>query len=89
MGYFPTYALGNLYASQLYNAADKDLGDLHAKFRKGSFDDLRHWLKENIHAHGRRYPATELVERVTAKAISAKPLLDYLKAKFYPLYGVS
>lgn len=89
MGYFPTYALGNLYASQLYNAADRDLGDLHAKFRKGSFDELRHWLTKNIHAHGRRYPATELVERVTGEPISAKPLLDYLTGKFYPLYNVS
>lgn len=89
MGYFPTYALGNLYASQLYDAADRDLGDLHSKFRKGSFDELRHWLNKNIHAHGRRYPATQLVEQVTGQPITAEPLLKYLTGKFYPLYNVS
>ena len=87
-GYFPTYALGNLYCAQFFAQAEKDLGDLSAKFRMGSFDILRTWLKDKIHVHGRRYPAPELVKQVTGKPLSAEPLMAYLKAKFYPLYGV-
>jgi len=88
-GYFPTYALGNLYCAQFFAQAEKDLGDLSARFRKGSFGELRKWLNEKIHVHGRRYPAPELVKRVTGAPLSAEPLLSYLKAKFYPLYGVA
>ena len=88
-GYFPTYALGNLYAAQFFAAADAELGGLHDQFRKGEFTPLRKWLTEKIHVHGRRYPAPELVERVTGKPLSGDPLLDYFKAKFYPLYGVA
>lgn len=87
-GYFPTYALGNLFAAQFFAKADSDLGGLHAQFRKGQFEPLRKWLTDKIHVHGRRYPATELVQQVTGSPLSAQPLLDYLKAKFYPLYGV-
>jgi carboxypeptidase Taq len=86
-GYFPTYALGNLYAAQFFAAADSELGGLHDQFRRGSFEPLRKWLSERIHVHGRRYPAPELVARVTGKPLSAQPLLGYLEGKFYPLYG--
>jgi len=87
-GYFPTYALGNLYAAQFFAQAETDLGDLHGQFRKGEYDALRTWLKDKIHVHGRRYPAPELAQMITGKPLSAEPLITYLKAKFYPLYGV-
>jgi carboxypeptidase Taq len=86
-GYFPTYALGNLYAAQFFAKADSELGGLHAQFSKGTFEPLRKWLNEKIHVHGRRYPAPDLVQRVTGKPLSAEPLITYLKGKFYPLYG--
>jgi carboxypeptidase Taq len=89
IGYFPSYALGNLYAAQFFAQADKDLGGVADKFRKGSFGELRTWLKEKIHVHGRRFPAPELVQKVTGKPLSPEPFLKYLREKFYPLYGVS
>ena len=45
IGYFPTYSLGNLYASQLFEQAQADLGDLSAMFRRGEFMPLRDWLR--------------------------------------------
>jgi carboxypeptidase Taq len=87
-GYFPTYALGNLYAAQLFAQADQALGGLQDQFRRGEFNALRKWLNDQIHVHGRRFPAPELVKKVTGKPLSADFLLSYLKAKFYPLYGV-
>ncbi|MEX0937540.1 MAG: carboxypeptidase M32 [Pirellulales bacterium] len=87
-GYFPTYSLGNLYAAQIFEQAERDLGDLADMFRRGEFTPLRQWLGENIHQHGQRYTAAELVERITGKPLSHEPLMKYLRGKFAPLYGL-
>ena len=87
-GYFATYALGNLYAAQFYEQARKDLGDLDAMFARGEFAPLLGWLRSNIHKHGKRYRAADLVQRVTGRALSADPLMTYLWSKASALYGV-
>jgi carboxypeptidase Taq len=89
MGYFPTYTLGNLYAAQFFDKARKDLGDLDAQFALGDFKPLLGWLRENIHRHGRRYSARELVKRVTGADLSAEPLLRHLRTKASEVYGVN
>jgi len=88
VGYFPTYSLGNLYASQFYDAADEQLGGLEAQFARGEFAPLRSWLGENIHRHGQCYTAGELVEKVTGKPLSHAPLIAHLRRKLAPLYGL-
>ena len=70
IGYFPTYSLGNLYASQFYDAAQTELGDLDAMFAAGDFGPLKAWLNENIHAPGQRWSSTQLGEKVTGEALS-------------------
>ncbi len=88
IGYFPTYALGNLYAAQFYAAARAALPDLDDQLRGGDLRPLRAWLREHIHRHGRRYRAGELVERVTGRPLSSGPFVAYLHEKFKPLYGL-
>ena len=88
VGYFPTYSLGNLYAAQFFAQARADLGDLDEPFGRGDFHPLLDWLRQNIHRHGQRWSAAELVQRVTGRPLSAKPLVDYLRAKLEPLYGL-
>jgi carboxypeptidase Taq len=88
LGYFPTYALGNMYSAQLFAAARKTLGDLDAQFAKGEFAPLRDWLTEHVHRLGRRYLPGQLVERITGRPLSHEPLVAHLKAKFEPLYGL-
>ncbi len=88
-GYFPTYQLGNLYAAQFFDHAKEALPDLDDQIRRGEFKALREWLRENIHQHGSRYRPTELCEVVTGKPLSSQPFLNYLNAKFKPLYGLS
>ena len=87
-GYFPTYTLGNLYAAQFFEQARKDLGDLDEMFARGEFAPLLNWLRQNIHRHGKRYSATDLVKRVTGRELSAEPLLKHLRRKASELYGV-
>ena len=86
-GYFPTYALGNLYASQFYEACQRDLGDLDQLMRQGQFAPILEWLQQNIHNHGQRYRAAELVEKVTGQPLSSAPLMRHLNGKFGALYG--
>ncbi|MDZ4658015.1 MAG: carboxypeptidase M32 [Bythopirellula sp.] len=87
-GYFPTYALGNLYAAQFFAQAKQDLGDLDGEFRCGEFDNLREWLRTNIHAHGKRYSAAQLAMRITGKPLSHGPLIEQLTAKYGEIYGL-
>ncbi|MGE3314287.1 MAG: carboxypeptidase M32 [Planctomycetaceae bacterium] len=88
IGYFPTYSLGNMYAAQLFEAAARDLGDLHAQFAKGEFDPLRKWLNRQVHEPGQTYPPAKLIERITGSPPSHEPLVAHLRAKFTPLYGL-
>lgn len=88
-GYFPTYALGNLYAAQFFAAARRALPALDEQLARGELEPLRHWLRENIHRQGKRYRAQELVRVVSGRELSPEPFLDYLDGKFRPLYGLS
>lgn len=89
IGYFPTYALGNMYAAHFFNAADRELGDLNAMFARGEFEPLKNWLNTNIHARGQQYAAPKLVEVVTGESLSHEPLVKHLNDKFRPLFGLS
>ena len=88
MGYFPTYTLGNLYASQLFETACEQMPGLVNGFARGEFTGLKSWLNSNIHSHGRRYPPRELVQRVTGQPLGAEPLMRHLEGKLRPLYGI-
>lgn len=89
VGYFPTYTLGNLYASQFFEKADADLGGLDEQFARGEFAPLREWLRKRIHEVGQRYSAAELVERVTGQPLSHEPLMRHLRSKLGGLYGIA
>jgi carboxypeptidase Taq len=86
-GYFPTYSLGNLIAAQLWEAARAALPDLDDQIAERSFEPLREWLRENVHRHGRKFSAAEVVERATGKPIGVDPYVEYLKSKYDALYG--
>jgi len=88
IGYFPTYTLGNLYAAQFFQQADADLGGMAALLAGGEFGPLLAWLRDRIHARGQCYSAAELVAAVTGRPLSHQPLLDLLRSKYQPLYGV-
>jgi len=89
IGYFATYSLGNLYASQFYEAAQRDIPDLETRIEQGDLLVLRDWLVENIHRWGRQYSAEELVKRATGEPLSAAAFKRYLSDKFGNLYGLS
>jgi carboxypeptidase Taq len=89
LGYFPTYALGNIYAAQFFVAAETAVGPLDKQFAEGDFGPLKEWLNREIHQRGRQFPAERLVEVVTGEPLSHEPLVEHLRSRFRPLYGLS
>ena len=88
IGYFPTYSLGNLYAAQLFTQAKAEVGGIEEAFSQGDFRPLLNWLREKVHCHGQRYSAADLIVQATGRPLSAQPLVEHLRAKLAPLYGL-
>jgi carboxypeptidase Taq len=87
-GYFPTYALGNIYAAQFWDAAKRQVHGLEKCIASGDTGPLLGWLRKNVHRHGKRYGAAELVKKVTGKTLTEDYFIQYVKEKYGPLYGV-
>jgi carboxypeptidase Taq len=88
IGYFPTYALGNLIAGQLWEAAQAEIAGLNDQLAAGELAELREWLRRRIHRHGAKFGTEELLEREGGGPISVAPFVRYLKAKLSDVYGV-
>ena len=88
IGYFPTYSLGNLFASQLFESAEAELGSLAPMFAQGKFAGLRGWLKQNIYRNGARYRSTDLAEKACGQTLSHEPLMRHLRGKLEEIYRI-
>jgi carboxypeptidase Taq len=80
-GYFPTYALGNVIAVQLWERLTCDVPDLDEEFGRGNFAPLRAWLRDHVHRWGRALTPPELLERAVGAPLDAEPYLAYLRSK--------
>jgi carboxypeptidase Taq len=80
-GYFPTYALGNLYGAQLMEAFVEQRPSWSDELARGDSSALLSWLRERIHRHGHRYSADELVTSATGRALDIEPFFRLLAAK--------
>lgn len=87
-GYFPTYALGNIYAAMIWNRAQLENPKWTSQFREGNFLSLKKWLNEKVHHIGRRKTAEELIYNITEQSVSAKPFIYYLENKYSGIYNL-
>lgn len=87
-GYFPTYALGNIYAAQIFAAAKAQLAEIDSELSEGRTAALLDWLRENIHQHGRKFLPSELIERATGRPLSHDDFVTYARAKFGEIYDL-
>ncbi len=85
-GYFPTYALGNVYAGCLHKALEAAVPDHAEALAEGSAAPAVEWLRENLHRHGGLRGPMETITLACGAAPSEAPLLDYLEAKFAEIY---
>lgn len=88
-GYFPSYALGNLYGAQLFNAMTKKIPNINELITSGNFNPIEEWLKEKVHKHGDAYKPNEILEMATGESMTAKYFIDYLNKKYKEIYKIS
>jgi carboxypeptidase Taq len=87
IGYFPSYALGNIYAAQLYEKIRHDIPNLHDQFGSGHFEPLLGWLRVHVHRYGRRRMAADIVSEASGQeAPDPGAYIRYLNEKYGELY---
>jgi carboxypeptidase Taq len=88
IGYFPTYALGNIYAASIMETYCKNNPQFEHSLQKGDLSSLQSFLQKNIYDHGRSLKPLEIIKNITAQGLNEGPYLRYLDAKFRPIYGI-
>jgi carboxypeptidase Taq len=86
-GYFPSYALGNIYDGQLFAAITQALPNWRNDLAQGKLEAVNAWLRENIHLRGDLYDPEELIELATGRSLDSTPFIMYLNKKYGKLYG--
>jgi carboxypeptidase Taq len=84
-GYFPTYALGNLIAAQVWESATEALPELEAMIARGELAPLREWLRVHLHRHGGKFTPAEMLERLVG-GLSVDPCLRHLGSRVRDVY---
>lgn len=87
IGYFPTYAIGNLIAAALWERAHAEIAGLEDLLAAHDLGPLREWLRLRVHMHGSRFSDAELLERVLGGPVRVAPFIDHLKATLGDVYG--
>lgn len=87
-GYFPSYALGFMYAAQWKHAMDQDIPNFDELCERGELAPIKDWLTDKVHQYGALKKPNELISEGTGEALSAKYLADYLENKYSQLYNL-
>ncbi|MEF8878773.1 MAG: carboxypeptidase M32 [Candidatus Thermoplasmatota archaeon] len=87
-GYFPTYTIGTIYASQLYSTLTEKKSSIRRDIENGDFKNIVSWLKDNIHNYGRTMTADEIIKNVCNSGLNAEEYIDYLKKKYFEVYEI-
>jgi carboxypeptidase Taq len=87
-GYFPTYVIGTIYASQLFKQLSQENSSLTEEIEQGNFINILSWLRKNVHQYGRLMTADEIIKKTCGDGLNSKVFVSSLKDKYYPLYDV-
>jgi len=88
-GYFPSYMLGNLFASQMAVTIRQDIPDLDERIAAGDARVLIDWLKTHVHQLGGVYQPDDLMMRITGETLDSSHFVRYVEAKYSQIYGLS
>ncbi len=86
-GYFPTYALGNIYTGQIAEVIQRNNPQWRSRLAEGNLEPVRKWIINNIYAYGNLYDPADLLKKVTGTELTVKPYLKYLQEKYSKLYA--
>jgi carboxypeptidase Taq len=85
-GYFPSYALGNMYAAQLRNTLLQRLPNFEELVKQGDLLPIKAWLVEQIYQYGKSLTPSEIMMQVTGEALNPEYLVTYLEEKYNAIY---
>ncbi|QOY34880.1 carboxypeptidase M32 [Anaerobacillus isosaccharinicus] len=86
LGYFPSYALGYIYASQLKNKMNEDIPNYDELLEAGNFTPIKEWLTENVHQYGKMKKPLEIIQDITGEGLNPRYLVEYLEKKYKAVY---
>lgn len=84
-GYFPCYALGNMYNAMYYNRMKKEL-DVPEAILSGKISAITDWMTENVFSKADRMPVPEWIREITGREFTPDDFLDYLEGKYGEIY---
>lgn len=85
-GYFPSYALGNLYGAQMLSKMLEDMPNTYKEIENGNLDIIHKWLRNNVHKYGSVYKPAELIKIITGQELISKYFIEYLNKKYSDIY---
>ena len=88
-GYFPSYALGYMYASQFKQAMLKDLPNFNQLLANGEIEPIKKWLNQKIHQYGKMKKPLEILKEITGEGLNAQYLINYLEDKYKEIYQIN
>jgi carboxypeptidase Taq len=86
-GYFPSYAIGTIYAAQLFGKLKEEMPDVMDDVSRGEFSSIREWLHDSVHCHGSKKLADDIVRDCCGNGLDVDAFLEYLEEKYKELYG--
>ncbi|MDD9267773.1 carboxypeptidase M32 [Paenibacillus sp. GCM10023248] len=87
-GYFPSYALGNMYAAQFTHTLRKELPAFESLIAEGNLGPIKDWLTDKVYKHGKLLTPNEIVRDVTGEDLNPDYLVQYLEEKYQAVYGI-
>jgi len=85
-GYFPSYALGYMYAAQFKHAMLNQIPDFDRQISNGELLPIREWLTRNIYQYGKLKKPLDILQDATGEGLNAQYLIDYLYDKYRKVY---
>ncbi|MGO4273695.1 carboxypeptidase M32, partial [Paenibacillus sp. TAF58] len=87
-GYFPSYALGNMYAAQFTHTLRKELPNFDSLITEGNLVPIKEWLTDKVYQHGKLLTPNEIIRQVTGEELNPDYLVQYLEEKYQTVYGI-
>ena len=87
MAYFPSYAIGSAYASQLMDVLSRDV-DVEAAEEAGDLRPIDAWLREHVWRHGSALDPSDLIAQACGEPFDPSHYTRYLTTKYRAVYGL-
>ncbi len=88
-GYFPSYAIGSIYAAQIFNKLEMEIPTLKKELEEGDFSEILNWLKLKIYNYGRMKTADEIIKNACGDKLNSEVYIKYLREKYFKIYEIN